>query len=342
MEETNATLNEGASTLDRLERYLAAEEAPAQTKQEPASADVRGKTAEERQSVEPESGGTEQEAETQITTSDLAKFLGVDENVIDLDEDGTVKLKTKIDGKEGAAKLAEMLKSYQLEGHVNKKSMELAEREKAMQARQQEAEQQFTQRLQYAENLVNVAAQDLLREFQSVPWAQLEAENPGHAALMRQKFQERQAQLRGILHNVEVHKTQGAQKAEQERRERLAQEAARLPELIPEWKDASVAERERQEIRSWAIKSGFEADEVDNITSARQVAALRKAMLHDKLQSTKPEIENKVRTAPKLVKPGQTQPTTQQEQTLRGIKQTIQKSGGKKGIEDFLIASGKV
>lgn len=335
-EETNATPgNEGASNLDpldRLERMLAAEDGPSEPEE--------GKTAENE--VEPDGGGEEQADEPQITTSDLAKFLGIDETVLDLDEDGTVKLKTKVDGQEGAAKLADLLKSYQLEGHVNKRSMELAEREKQMQAKAQEAEQKFSERLQYAENLTNIAGQQLLAEFQSIDWKTLEQTDPGTAALWRQKFQERHAQLQGVHHNIQQEKARSQEKSQAEMQEALAKEAARLPELIPEWKDASVAAKERAELREWAVKAGYEPAEVDSISKAHHVAVLRKAMLADKLKATQPAIENKVRTAPKLVKPGQAQQNSQ-EQNLRNLKTKVQKSGGKgNSVAEYLMATGKV
>jgi uncharacterized protein YciW len=343
LEETNATpeTDGGASTLDRLGRYLAAQDAPEPKQETQAQAQEPADSAAQTE-VEPEDDGKEPVNEPQLTTSDLAKVLGIDENVLDVDDDGTLKVKTKIDGKEGAAKLADLLKTYQLEGHVNKKSMELSEREKALQTRAQEAEQQFNQRLQYAEGLANVAAQQLMQEFQSINWQGLEQQDPGQAALLRQKFQEKQAQLRGVYHNIEQNRGQMLQKQQAAQQEFLQKEAQRLPELIPEWKDPSVANKERSEIREWAIKSGLNAQDVDSITRADLVMMLRKAMLHDKLQQSKPQIENKVRTAPKLVKPGQAVPQNSEEQKIRSLRQTISKSGGKRGIAELLIAKGIV
>ena len=65
-------------------------------------------------------------------------------------------------------------------------------------------------------------------------------------------------------------------------------------------------------MRTWAIQSGMPAEVVEAVSngpmvSAHLVAALHKAMLFDQLQAKKPEIENRVRTAPKIVKPGQAQ-----------------------------------
>lgn len=333
MEESNATPDGGASTLDRIQAMLSGSE--------PESQPVESTEEPEKQEVEPDEGGDEQADQPQLSTSDLAKYLGVDETVLDLDEDGTVKFKTKIDGAEGAAKLAEMLKSYQLEGHVNKKSMELAEREKAIQTRMQEVEQQVQHRLQYTENLTNIAATELLKEYQSIDWRSLEAQDPGQAALLRQKFQERQAQLRGVLANVEAQKHEAVRKAQAQMHETLQKEAQRVLELIPAWKDPAVANKERAELRDWGLSQGFTPEEMDSVSKASVVMLLRKAMLHDKQMQAKPQIENRVRQAPKLVKPGAPAQNTK-EQSLRNLKQSIVKSGGKKGIAEYLLASGKV
>lgn len=324
--------------LDRLEQKLSAPDAPEtpETPRESAAPEA------DKQEVEPnDADGHVESAESQLTTSDLAKVLGIDESLVDVDEDGTLKLKTKIDGTEGAAKLSDLLKSYQLEGHVNKKSMEVAEREKALQERAQQAESQAQARLQQVEALANVAAQELLSEYQSIDWRALEMADPGQAALMRQKFGERKAQLQGVFNTVEQNKAQQAQQTNYLREQTLKQEADKLPTLIPEWKDPVVASREREELRTWAIKAGIPAEDVNQVAFASHVMVLRKAMLYDKLQSAKPALENKVRTAPKLVKPGQAQQTTQA-QTTRNLRQSVIKSGGKAdAIAQFLLASGK-
>jgi hypothetical protein len=325
----------GASTLDpldRIERMLSAESGSDQGQENPDQP---------ASDVKPDGDG-QQSTEPQLTTSDLAKLLKLEDGALDLDGEGNAVFRTKVDGVEGAAKLQDLLKSYQLQEHVDKKAREAAEREKALTAKAQEAEQQFSQRLKYAENLTQLAANQLLQEYQSINWQQLEGENPGHAALLRQKFQERQAQLRGVYHNIQQENAQAESKSQAATQEALQREAARLPELIPEWKDAAVAQKERADIRDWAIKAGYEASEIDSINKASVVAALRKAMLFDKLQSSKPEIENKVRLAPKLVKPGQAVQNSKDGEA-RNLKTAIRKTGGKFGtVEDYLIATGKV
>lgn len=342
MEEQNPTPQAdeagGASTLDRLERYLAASDAPDQTNQQEPQAQADDAAPED---VKPDGDGQQSE-QPQLSTSDLAKLLGLEDGAIDLDEDGSVKLRTKVDGVEGAAKLQDLLKSYQLQEHVDKKAREAAELQKSLQARQQEAEQQFNQRLQYAQNLVGIAANQLMREFQSEDWATLEATDPGQAALKRQKYQERHAELRGVEYAITQHNAQQETQRSQEREQFLQQEAQRLPQVIPEWRDEAVASKERVEIRDWALKQGFQAQDLDQVVHASHVAVMRKAMLFDKLQQAKPAIENKVRTAPVLVKPGQPAQNSQA-QTLQSLRQAVRKSGGKgNSVQEYLLAAGKV
>ena len=339
MEEQNPTPQAdagGASTLDRLERYLA-QDAPDTTNQEADKAPDASATND----VTPDGDGQQAE-QPQLSTSDLAKMLGLDDGAIDLDEDGSVKLRTKVDGVEGAAKLQDLLKSYQLQEHVDKKAREVAESQKALQTRQQEAEQQFTQQLQYAQQLANVAANQLMREFQSVDWVTLESTDPGQAALLRQKFQERQSELRGVYDHIAQNDAQQKAVRSQEQAQMLQREAERLPVIIPEWKDEAVAVKEQREIREWALKQGVQSRELDSIVQASHVAILRKAMQYDKLKESKPAVENKVRSAPVLVKPGQPAQNSEANR-LQNLKVAVRKSGGNNNaIEAYLLASGKV
>lgn len=324
----------GASTLDpldRIERLLSAES---------GSDEGQEDTPDQSADDDKPDGDGQQSDEPQLTTSDLAKLLKLEDGTLDLDAEGHPIFKTKVDGKEGTAKLQDLLKSYQLQEHVDRKSREAAEREKALQAREQEVTQQLQQKFQYAENLAQIAANQLLQEYQSINWQALEQTDAGQAALLRQKFQERQAQLRGVLGNIEQQRNVTQQRWQMQAAQALQQEAQRLPEIIPEWKDVQVAEKERQEIREWAMRNGWQQEEVDNIARAHHVAVLRKAMMADRLNASKPQIENKVRTAPKLVKPGQAVQNSA-DQKLQNLKTSVKKSGGKSGaIEAYLMARG--
>lgn len=346
MNDENPTAGDsGASITDRLERYLSADTAPAQeAKPAPAQAEAspEPETQADAKPDQPKEGEPT-ETQPQLTTTDLAKVLGIDESALDVDADGNVNIKTKIDGKDGAAKFADLVKSYQLQGHAENKAREVAEQQKALQARSQEVEQQFQQRLNSAEQLAHIAAQELMAEFQSIDWKALDQHpDQGAVAALKLKFQERNQKIRQAFEGINGHRAQLSQKAQEQAQERLQEEARRLPTLIPEWKDQATAARESQELIEWGLKQGYTRQELDalNRSSALHVATTRKAMLFDKLQQSKTVVENKVRLAPKIVKPGQPA-SDSASQKLTNLKTEMRKTGGKGGtLEALLIARG--
>jgi hypothetical protein len=334
----------GASITDRLERFLAPEPAQNETKPEPTEQTASAEPAEGAEPTEKPEGGEQTEStQPQLTTTDLAKVLGIDESALDVDGDGNISIKTKIDGKDGAAKFADLVKSYQLQGHAENKAREVAEQQKALQQRAQEVEQQFQQRLNHAEQLTTIAAQELMAEYQQYDWKALDQHpDQGAVAALKLKFQERNAKIQQAMQGINAHRGQLNQQAEAQQQERVRQEAQRLPTLIPEWKDNAIAAKESKELIEWGRSVGYTDTELKalNNSSALHVATTRKAMLYDKLQQSKAVVENKVRLAPKIVKPGQAQANSAAD-TDRALKQNFVKAGGKNGtLEALLIARG--
>ena len=109
MDGENPTAGDGgASITDRLERMLSAESEPAQEAQP-----QQVETPQAEATDEPDEGVQQQDEPLQLTTSDLSKVLGLDESILDVGEDGTITVKTKIDGQEGVAKLKDLLADHQ-------------------------------------------------------------------------------------------------------------------------------------------------------------------------------------------------------------------------------------
>ena len=342
----------GASITDRLESFLAAGDSPEdkkQTTQQPeAGSDADdsgpGPDANADTPVDPPEGdGQGDDDGPQLSTADLAKYLGVEESALDVDADGNAVIKTKIDGQEGAAKLADMLKSYQLQGHVDNQAREVAAQRQALQQQAAQADQAVRARLDQLDQAVELANNELMREFQGIDWQTLRVTDPGEYSARLADFQGRKQALDNATVRGQQERQQLDGQQQQQQQAFLQQERDRLPTLIPEWKDAAVANKERADITTWALKNGFGAGELQNIAQASAVAALRKAMLYDQLQGSKAAIENKVRTAPKLVKAGQAQQVSREQHNVRTLKNNVRNSGGKTGdVVALLIASGKV
>lgn len=349
----------GASTpsdpIDRIEAFLAASDSDStgQTEQsdEPADAAKPDK---------PEGGEPAKDSEPQITTAQLAAFLGIEESEIDVDEDGTPVFKHKIDGKESTAKFADIRKDYQLKGHAENVTREAAAKVAAAERRLQEAEQQSTQRLQHADQqlqqiaeFAQIQQQDLMADYNAIDWNRLWQDNPSQAGILRDQFQAKGARIQNALQTAAQRQQAMRQQMDQQRQQfaqkALEAETSRVFELIPEWKDPAVANAESNGIRTWALQRGYDPNYLKALSegqvpgAALVVQDMRRAWQHETLQKSKPTTEAKVRAAPKLVKPGQAPtPGEGNANVLKGLKQQARTTGGDsaKATAAWLIAKG--
>ena len=335
----------GASISDRIESFLLAQDSPqgAETppdKSEPeevndtpeveAKSEDKPEITEEGDEGEQTKDAVEKES-AQLSVDDIAAALGIESDKLDVDEDGNLYMKTKVDGIEGKAKHADLLKSYQLEGHLNKRNMEVAEKQKAIDAKLAEIDTQAKAKVEQLDAYVKMNQGQLNHEYSSVNWQELRASDPGEYSAKMAEFQIRQAQINEALNFVEHQK--GEVKTQREQRER-----ARLVEVLPEWKDEAVASKERTEIASYVKSKGISPEIADY---ADGVSLLRKAMMFDKMQSARPEIEKKVRIAPKLVKPGQAQTKAERAGVDRAqLKQAVK--NGKMSAAEWLLKTNRV
>lgn len=331
---------EGATVQDRLESFLLAQEAPEKpATEEPTSQEMESEVVEdpETNDLDPEEVGVQDGAddseEPQLSLDDLAGYLGVNADKFDVDDDGNLYVKTVVDGEEGRAKFSDLIKSHQLEGHLNKQNMEVAEQRKQLEAKMAEVEQQAQSRLQQLDDASKLAWNHLTAEYNAIDWVDLRQADPAEFAAKQTEFVQRQSQLQQAFGYLENQRMAAQKQAE-------AKEAEKLMAVIPEWKDQAVANKEKVELSAYLATKGI-SPEVARYADG--IALLRKAMQFDKLQQTKAEVTKKVKSAPKLAKPGQSVSKQDRAQAeTRNLKAAIRKSGGKVGIADYLLRTGKV
>lgn len=348
------TTNRGVSVADRLEAYLSPSESPTSKQEINKSQDIQEAVQDievtdvslddadtDQSEVEAnDSQGANDESES-LSLSDLAQYLGIDESKLDVSDDGLI-VKTKIDGEEGRAKFADLIKSYQLEGHLNKQNIAVSEKQKALEARQAEIERLAGEKLNRLEDLSRMAYNKLLSDYNAINWQELRQDDPAEYAARQNDFQRAQNEINQAFNQVQYERQQQAVKQQESYQNYLSREAGKLVEMIPSWSNSEIAQKEKSDIAAYAKSDlGFSADEISNIGDSRIVNMMRKAMLYDKLQSTKPTIEKKVKSAPKLVKAGQSSNSGDRNiADMNKVKAEIVKSGGKKGVTDYLMKKG--
>lgn len=331
---TEATHTGADSTIERFERLLATEsdaETPPET--EPKQAEVEEVKVEAEQPSDEGSAENDAVSEEsgQLDVESVAALLGIEADKIDVDDDGNLFIKTKVDGIEGKAKPADLLKSYQLEGHLNKRNMEVAETQKALQTKLSEVEKQSTERLGQLDNYLTMMHNQLLNEFNGINWQELRSSDPAEFAAKNSEFQMRKYQLNEMLGILNAEKQQLESEKQTKQRERLK-------EVIPEWSSSETWTKESNDIRSYFNRIGFDTS---LLNSAEGIALARKAMKFDALQSAKPEVTKKVKVAPKLVKPGQAKTKAEQVQVDHAqLKKQVK--AGSVSMADYLLKTNRV
>src|SRR6185437_13230111 len=151
---------------------------------------VAGEQSKDAATTASSDGGQESAAASIETLEQLAEELGVP-----LDQLLTVKTKLKVDGEEKDATLADLIKINQLEGHVNRKSIELSEKQKAWESEQGQMRQAWQQRIGFAGQVLDSQEAQLERQYQSVNWPALLQQDPAQYSAWQLQFQQAAQQI---------------------------------------------------------------------------------------------------------------------------------------------------
>lgn len=238
-------------------------------------------------------------------TEEVVEDDGEDEEVSD-DEPETVTYKVKAAGEEKEVTVDELIKNYQLGADYTKKTQEIAEQRKAIEAeaaavrQASEVRDLYLQRLQLVEGFLT--QQDA--EVTPQELAEMKENDPVGYAVKMAELTERKENLKSL--QLEKQRLAAEQQAERNKTisARLAEEAQKLSQILPEFSDAKKGEQLRAELRSYGKKIGFTDQELSQVVDHRHVLALYNGMMHDKMQQNKSAVNKKISAAPKMMKSG--------------------------------------
>jgi hypothetical protein len=223
----------------------------------------------------------------------------------------SVKHRVKASGKELEVTLEEALKGYQREEDYTRKTMEVAERSKAVEAAQVVAEQHAQQMQTIAAQhgaLLQQMEQALVQSYNAEDWNALRQNDPA-------EFAARDAEYKAQYQQLQQHKQYALQQmaAAQQQQDAyrqqviVPQQQQLVRDAIPEWSDPKVADAERRQLAEYLINSNsYTPEEISGLDDHRAVIIARKAMLYDAQQAKAKETRTKVKDLPKVkdLKPG--------------------------------------
>lgn len=235
------------------------------------------------------------------------------------------KFTIEVDGKPvdlTAAEMAEHYKAGLRQADYSRKTAEVAEQRKAVEAQQAEARtqrDQYAAKLEQAANIANYEVSSLRAQLtqellQSDPVAYLNIER---TANQRQAQIDQAQQELQQIHGLRQQEQAAAMKSHME-----AQHQALLDKL-PEWKDATKAEAEAAQIKKFLADQGFKPEEMQ-FNDHRGILLARKAMLYDALMARAKTTQTKVAAAPpRVARPGTPAQASESRSTaMRRFEQT--------------------
>lgn len=183
----------------------------------------------------------------------------------------------------GKKDLIEKIKSERLmQADYTRKTQEVAEQRKAIEAQREEVARQVQMAQQFSEEIGAAKAIDMrLAQFQQVNWDQLEQSDPAQAMRLQREMRDLQT-ARGQIAQSIAAKQQARTLAEQQEIAKQVQEgAAVLAREIKGWGPEKAAE-----VKNFATSLGFSEAQVSGITDPRLVKVLHDAMTLHKLRET--------------------------------------------------------
>ena len=282
------------SDEERFEALLSADD---ELVEETAPAEEVGQAEEEAEEVEGEELEASEEEETESEeelTEEEPESEGTDDSVIEFTLSSGETIQTTKEDLAG---------SYLRQSDYTRKTQELPDERR-------ECERQKVEVENYLREQVNQVAQFAQSEPDESYWANLYEEDPIGAPKIERDYRMAKEQREKLIQQQQV-------REQQMFRQKVEQEARRLPELIPQWSDPKVYDAEKNELSRFLVGQGFDPKDVGMVSDAKLVHMLYKGMRMIQLETNAPKVKSKkVVGKPKVIKPGSAKPKTRPKSEL--------------------------
>ena len=228
----------------------------------------------------------EEDTEADDEFEDDDEFDDEEQNEVEDVVEQPTSYKVKIDGEEVEVTLDELQSGYSRQQDYTRKTQELAQQRKFIEQQQQELAQRDAIYAQLLPRLEAQLSADLANE---PDWNKLYEDDPVGYVREKQLWDEKKDKLKAT--QAEHQRLQ--QEAFAQQQQQLAQFVEygqqKLVEIIPEWKNPEIAQKEKLAIREYAINTlGYTPQETDQIYDYRALLGLRNAWLNNKtVEATK-------------------------------------------------------
>jgi hypothetical protein len=331
------------SNEEIIENYLFQEDVPEKV---PSEEEVVEASEEEVEDDSIEEEGSEEVKEDEVDEDEkdsserwMPESLDELASAMEVEPDDlkSIRVKTKVDGVEGEATLAEVIKNYQINKSLTERSEQFAHERKQFEDQTKAALEHYQTKLQEAESMTQIIEERLRGEVQSVDWDQLRRENPAEYAVKRQDFVERIGEVESMKQAVIAERQEQMQKQQQQFQEQhqefLRKNQELLLDSVPEWRDEAARKTDMQELKAYLQSQNISDQEINGIVDYRMVVLAKKAKAYDEMQTKASPAKAMAKTKPKFTKPGTVKSKSNAQDGL--TKKRIQRASKTQTTDDW-------
>ena len=313
--ELQTNMDEAVSSL---EQFLDPQEDKPEEAQEELQADetVEEEVVEEEEQEELQADEIEETEETESLDDEQDELEEVDEPQL---------YTVKVNGEEVEVTIDELQNSYSRQKDYTRKTQELAQQRKTVEEQQSEVaknEAIYKELLPKMEAALNEGLGE------EPDWNALYQADPIGYVRERDLWNEKQQKLQAVQAEQQRLQEEAQAKQQEQIQNYMQYGDKQLLKIVPEWKDQSIAQKEKLAIREHAINDlGFTAEEINQVYDYRLLLGLRNSYLQSKTQkAVKKKPTQKASARNRVGKPGSV--TRKNNSTpLKRSKQRLAKTG---------------
>ena len=296
--ESTGTLEEAASAFEAILSGQSPDKQKKPESKEAAKASSEAQVEDDEEPEAPETASEEDEAE------DDGEEGSDDEQEKKEDGEEEKPLVTiEVDGKAIELTKSEIQSGYLRQADYTRKTQALAEERKQFGSELQQAKEE---REIYAQ-LLPAIVQQLQTTMPTAPDPSLIDTDPARYLKERDAYERKLGDLQAAQSEQARMQQQKQEESAQSIQAFVQMNAQKLPELVPEWREAKNYERDRPKVRNYLQTLGFSDQEINQAYDARLVAMAYEAMRWRELKSSKPRadapLEKAIKTSLPPAKP---------------------------------------
>lgn len=232
-----------------------------------------------------------------------------------------------IDGQTQKVNREELVAGYQRQADYTRKTQELAAQRQQAEQYLQQNHQYLTQQTQQLSALTELLEQQTIAD-KNIDWDRLSQEDPAMYIRMKEAAGQRKELFNQALQQQEQVKQYEATLQQQKHAEYVESQRQALMQEWKHWADPEVAKREQSEIRDYLLSNGIPESDVRNLADFNVLKLVDKARKYDQLKNKNPRTKQRLRDAPKVIKPKSTKTRTEQRKTSQSAKHKRLKQTG--------------